>query len=78
MQLIVHLLGSFLVGALATGASALAWWFFSMGRSAHWTSDGPGMLVVVGFMLVFGLIALMLWAWFLSGLVRGPGERPEA
>lgn len=74
MALIVHLLGLLLVGALATGASAAAWGLFSMGQSAHWRSDGPGILLVMIFTAVFGMIALGLWAWFLSGVFRGSRE----
>ncbi len=56
-----------LVTGLLTLASAAAMVFlFQVGQKVHWTSDGPGMLVIMMGVLLFGFLALVFGGLFLQ------------
>lgn len=66
---------------IALASSAATVFFVHVGHRAHWTSDGPGMLIVMLGVLVCGGVALTAWGGVLGGLAA-PGEddpppRPE-
>jgi hypothetical protein len=52
---------------LAALASATAMVFlFGVGQKAHWTSDGPGMLLVMVGILFFGILAFVFGGLFFT------------
>ena len=72
----LKVLGLLVTGALALCATAFTGFCLYVGQSAHWKSDGPGMLfVMIG--VLFGAVGcLVTWTMFLSTLAGSPEERP--
>ncbi len=54
-------LGRVLAGLLALGFTAAAVLLYRVGHAAHWTGDGPGMLVVMLLIPVAAFCALAAW-----------------
>lgn len=73
----VELLGLLLKGGLllaAVACGALAYGCFSIGQAAGWTSDGPGMLLVMLGLGGFGLGALFFLQMWALACWGGEGE----
>jgi len=66
--------GAALLVAIVSTAATI--WLFWLGQRAHWTSDGPGMLLVMIAIVVFAIVAVGAWM-FVSGIAASaaaPGE----
>ncbi len=61
--------------ALAAGAAAVG--LFMVGMKAHWTSDGPGMLLVMLGIPLFGLVALFFGTFALTPRVTPDLSHPD-
>ena len=54
---VVRYLARGLAGVIAMAAAAAAFGLMAVGHKAHWTSDGPGMLLVMIGIPICGIIA---------------------
>ena len=63
--------------ALALGCAAGFLYLFDAGRRAGWTSDGPGMLIVVLVMLGLAALSLVFGAMFIHALSREDAEAED-
>lgn len=78
---IVKTLARIFTGFVALASATGMVFLFQVGQKAHWTSDGPGMLLVMVGIFFCGLFALFFgWLCFLS-FTRSPaieetGTRP--
>ncbi len=70
----MRIAGLFLVGLLALASTAATVGLIMVGNHAHWTSDGPGMLLIMIAIGVFGLAAVGLWKLFLAILCGTPSS----
>ncbi len=57
----LKLLGGAICGLLALASTAATIFCISVGIDNNWTSDGPGMLIIMIGVLVFGIAALLSW-----------------
>lgn len=71
----VRLAGGLVFGLLSLGASALTVFLIRVGVRNHWSSDGPGMLLIMIAILVFGFAALGGWM-FTASLVFDRRQPP--
>ena len=67
---IVRTLARIFTGFLALASSAATVALFMVGQKAHWTSDGPGMLVVMVGILFCGIFALVFGGLFFQSFNR--------
>ncbi len=65
-------IGRFVTALFALGSTAVAGLLFWVGMKAHWTSDGPGMLLVMIGIVFFGVVAFVSWSTLLGSLGGGP------
>ena len=72
----IRIAGILIVGLLAIASTAAAVGLIMVGNHAHWTSDGPGMLLIMIAIGVFGFAALGLWKLFLAILYGTPAGPP--
>lgn len=71
---IVKLVGAFVFGLLSLAFTALTVLVIWVGVKNNWTSDGPGMLLVMIAVPVFGFIALAGWRFALGLAFGGKGK----
>lgn len=65
---IIRVLARIFTGSLTLGSVAAAIFLFKVGQQAHWTSDGPGMLLIMVGIFFCGIFALVFGGLFLSSL----------
>lgn len=58
---ILHLIGGLLLGLISLSLTALTLFLISVGVRNHWSSDGPGMLMIMIGIGVLGVTALGSW-----------------
>jgi hypothetical protein len=67
---IVRTLARIFTGLLTLVSAAAAVALFVVGQKAHWTSDGPGMLVIMAGIFFCGIFAFVFGGLFFSSLNR--------
>ena len=72
---LVRLAGGLVFGCLSLACSALTVYLIQVGVRNHWSSDGPGMLLIMIAIPVFGFAALSGWM-FTASLVFGKRRMP--
>jgi len=65
---IIRTLARMITGLLTLASGAAAAFLFKVGQQAHWTSDGPGMLLIMLGMVFCGLFALVFGGLFFRTL----------
>ena len=65
---ILRTLARILTGLLTLTSAAAAAFLFMVGQKAHWTSDGPGMLLIMAGIVFCGLFAFMFGGLFFRSL----------
>lgn len=55
-------------GLLALASAGATAFLFKVGQQAHWTSDGPGMLLIMAGILFCGLLAVVFGGLFFTSL----------
>ena len=64
----VRLFGRIVTLVLAVAASALTIFLIGVGNHNNWSSDGPGILMVMIGVFIFGLAAFALWGLLVASL----------
>lgn len=74
----IQTFGYFIYGVIGLGSTFACWGLLHVGQQAGWTSDGPGLLLVMFGAVVTALVALAFWAAVLVSLVCWvfPGLKP--
>lgn len=67
---IIKVLARVVTGGLTLGSAAAAIFLFQVGQQAHWTSDGPGMLLIMAGILFCGIFACVFGGLFFSSFNR--------
>jgi len=67
---IVRTLARIFTGLITLASAAAAIALFIVGQKAHWTSDGPGMLLVMVGILFCGIFAFVFGGLFFSSFNR--------
>lgn len=57
-------------GLLTLASAAAGIFLFKVGQQAHWTSDGPGMLLIMAGILFCGIFALVFGGVFFNSFNR--------
>jgi hypothetical protein len=65
---IVKTLARMFTGLLALASAAATVFLFWVGQQAHWTSDGPGMLLIMIGIALCGILACVFGGLFFSSL----------
>lgn len=65
---ILRTLARIFTGLLALASAGATAFLFKVGQQAHWTSDGPGMLLIMVGILFCGLLALVFGGLFVSSM----------
>ncbi|MBY0246303.1 MAG: hypothetical protein K2Q17_01455 [Nitrospiraceae bacterium] len=64
----IKALARFFTGLLTLASAGAAIFLFKVGQQAHWTSDGPGMLLVMVGIFFCGILAIVFGGLFFSSL----------
>ena len=67
--------GCVVMGLFSVAASVVTVLLISIGSQNNWTSDGPGMLIIMVAVVFFGSLALVGWLTTASLMV---GEKPRS
>jgi hypothetical protein len=65
---IIRTLARILTGLLTLASAAAAAFLFKVGQQAQWTSDGPGMLLIMVGTVFCGVFALVFGGLFVRSL----------
>jgi hypothetical protein len=65
---IIRTLARIFTGLLTLASAVAAVALFIVGQKAHWTSDGPGMLLIMVGILLCGIFALVFGGLFFRSL----------
>jgi hypothetical protein len=76
-QPILRTVARFLTGVLTLASAAATVFFFHVGQKAHWTSDGPGMLLIMIGVALCGFLAFLFGALFLQSLTANGSEQHD-
>jgi len=67
---IIKALARIFTGLLTLASAVAAIFLFKVGQQAHWTSDGPGMLLIMAGILFCGIFAFVFGGLFFSSFNR--------
>jgi hypothetical protein len=65
---VFRILARIFTAAVALASAAATIFLFKVGQGAHWTSDGPGMLLVMVGIFICGIFTLVFGGLFFSSL----------
>jgi hypothetical protein len=68
--------GRIFTGSIALLSAAGMVFLFGIGQKAHWTSDGPGMVIIMAGILFCGFFALLFGGLFYSSFKPPPPAGP--
>lgn len=73
---VLRVLARLFTGGVALASAAAAIFLIKVGQGAHWTSDGPGMLLVMVGILICGILALVFGGLFFTSLGEPAPSEP--